>query len=198
MRGVLDAPEVTMVLRLILAAGLAAIVGYQRERAEKPAGLRTHILVAVGAALFTVVSVSGFGPGGDPARLAAQIVTGIGFLGAGTILRANGHVRGLTTAASIWAVASIGVAVGVGMYLMSLAASLIVVAVLQLGRVPHRRAEERRRWLRASRASGWICAVACSCRFLSGRVAREGRDDAAEGRPAATDGGADRRLPTGE
>lgn len=136
MRGVLDAPEVTMVLRLILAAALGAIVGYQRERAEKPAGLRTHILVAVGAALFTVVSVSGFGPGGDPARIAAQIVTGIGFLGAGTILRANGHVRGLTTAASIWAVASIGVAVGVGMYLMSLAASLIVVAVLQLGRVP--------------------------------------------------------------
>jgi len=123
-----------MVLRLLLAAALGAIIGYQRERAGKPAGLRTHVLICVGAALFTVASIFGFTTA-DQARVAAGIVTGIGFLGAGAILHGGGGmVAGLTTAASIWAVASIGLAAGTGLYLLSAAATAIILVVLLL---PH-------------------------------------------------------------
>lgn len=130
--------ELIMLGRLVLAALLAGLVGYEREQAEKPAGFCIHILVGMGAALFTVVSVYGFGGGGDPARVAAQIVTGVGFLGAGTIFRSEGLVLGLTTAASIWAVAAIGTAVAVGMYAMSAVATVIMLLVLRLpmGRSP--------------------------------------------------------------
>jgi len=124
--------ELIMLGRLLLASLLAGLVGYEREQADKPAGFRTHILVGMGAALFTVVSVYGFAGGSDPARVAAQIVTGIGFLGAGTIFRSEGLVLGLTTAASIWAVAAIGMAVAVGMYAMSAAATVIMLLVLRL------------------------------------------------------------------
>lgn len=124
--------ELIMLGRLVLAAVLAGLVGYEREQADKPAGFRTHILVGMGAALFTVVSVYGFGRASDPARIAAQIVTGIGFLGAGTIFRSEGLVLGLTTAASIWAVAAIGMAVAVGMYAMSGLATAIMLLVLRL------------------------------------------------------------------
>ena len=107
--------EVEMVLRLLLAAALGAIIGYQRERAGKPAGLRTHILICEGSALFTVASLYGFGSAADPARIAAGIVAGIGFLGAGAIIRREGGlVAGLTTAATIWAVAAVGLAAGAG------------------------------------------------------------------------------------
>jgi len=121
-----------MLGRLVLAVVLAGLVGYEREQADKPAGFRTHILVGMGAALFTVVSTYGFGGQGDPARVAAQIVTGVGFLGAGTIFRSEGMVLGLTTAASIWAVAAIGTAVAVGMYWMSVVATVIMLLVLRL------------------------------------------------------------------
>ena len=124
--------ELIMLGRLVLAVVLAGLVGYEREQADKPAGFRTHILVGMGAALFTVVSIYGFGGASDPARVAAQIVTGIGFLGAGTIFRSEGLVLGLTTAASIWAVAAIGMAVAVGMYAMSAAATVIMLLVLRL------------------------------------------------------------------
>jgi len=124
--------EIEMSARLLLAALLGAGVGYEREHADKPAGLRTHTLVSLGAALFTVVSLYGFDGVGDPARVAAQIVTGIGFLGAGAILRNEATVKGLTTAASIWTTAAIGMAVGVGMYAMSVVTTLIVLAVLRL------------------------------------------------------------------
>ena len=124
-----------MVLRLLLAATLGAIIGFQRERAGKAAGLRTHILICVGAALFTVASLYGFGFSVDPSRVAAGIVTGIGFLGAGAILhRQEGIVEGLTTAATIWAVAGIGLAVGAGLYLVSAVTMVIILAVLFL---PH-------------------------------------------------------------
>ena len=103
-----------MVLKLLVAGVLGGIVGYEREVHEHPAGLRTHILVCMGATLITMISVSFKPPVGDPGRIAAQIVSGIGFLGAGTILRQGNIVRGLTTAASLWAVAGIGMAVGVG------------------------------------------------------------------------------------
>lgn len=123
-----------MVLRLLLAAVLGGIIGFQRERSQRPAGLRTHMLICIGAALFTIVGIAGF-PGGDPGRIAAGIVTGIGFLGAGAILhRQGGIVIGLTTAASIWTVAAIGVAVGAGLYILSAAAALIALVVLML---PH-------------------------------------------------------------
>jgi putative Mg2+ transporter-C (MgtC) family protein len=123
-----------IILRLLLAAALGAGIGYQRERANKPAGLRTHILISLGSALFTVVSIFGFGNGVDPSRVAAGVVTGIGFIGAGVILRGvrGEHVVGLTTAASIWAVAAIGMAAGVGMYLIATIAAVIAVLVLMI------------------------------------------------------------------
>jgi len=128
--------EVEMVLRLLLAAALGAIIGYQRERAGRQAGLRTHILICVGAALFTIASIYGFGAAGDAARVAAGVVVGIGFLGAGAIIRGGeGIVAGLTTAATIWAVAGIGLAAGAGLYLASAVTTALVLIVLFL---PHR------------------------------------------------------------
>ncbi len=127
--------EVVMILRLLLAAALGAIIGYQRERAGKPAGLRTHVLICVGAALFTMASIYGFGAGADPARVAAGIVAGIGFIGAGSIIRREeGIVAGLTTAATIWAVAGIGLAAGTGLYLLSAVTTIVILVVLFL---PH-------------------------------------------------------------
>ncbi|MFQ5996833.1 MAG: MgtC/SapB family protein [Dehalococcoidales bacterium] len=126
---------VEMILRLLLAAALGAIIGYQRERAKKPAGLRTHVLICIGAALFTVVSIYGFGAASDPARVAAGVVVGIGFLGAGVILHREGEiVAGLTTAATIWAVAGIGLAAGAGLYLVSVVATALVLVVLLVPR----------------------------------------------------------------
>jgi putative Mg2+ transporter-C (MgtC) family protein len=126
--------EIEMMLRLLLASALGALIGYQRERANKPAGLRTHILISAGAALFTIASIYGFG-GVNPAQVAAGIVAGIGFLGAGAIFhRQTGIVQGLTTAATIWAVAAIGLAAGAGLYLIAALATVIVLVILIL---PH-------------------------------------------------------------
>lgn len=126
--------EIEMALRLVLAAVLGGIIGYQRERSGKEAGLRTHILICAGSALITIVSIYGF-PGSDPARIAAGIVTGIGFLGAGVILhRSGGETVGLTTAATIWAVAGIGLAAGAGLYVISTVATVLTLAVLF---IPH-------------------------------------------------------------
>jgi putative Mg2+ transporter-C (MgtC) family protein len=116
--------------RLLLAAVLGGAVGAERELADQPAGLRTHMLLTIGACLFTLVSAYGFGGPADPSRLAAQIVTGIGFLGGGAIVRYGLTIRGLTTAASIWATASIGVAVGAGRYLLATGGTLLVVVTL--------------------------------------------------------------------
>ncbi|MFC2045768.1 MgtC/SapB family protein [Chloroflexota bacterium] len=127
--------EVEMVLRLLMAAGMGSIIGYQRKRAGKVAGLRTHILICIGAALFTIVSLFGFGVGIDTSRVAAGVVAGIGFLGAGAIMRREeGIIEGLTTAATIWAVAAIGLAAGAGLYLITGVATAIVVGILFL---PH-------------------------------------------------------------
>ena len=127
--------ELEMVLRLLLATALGAIIGFQRERAGKPAGIRTHSLICIGAALFTVASALGFA-GGDPTRIAAGIVAGIGFLGAGAIIRREeGMVGGLTTAATIWVVAGIGLAAGAGMYVVAAAVTAIVLIVLFLPRI---------------------------------------------------------------
>lgn len=126
--------ELDMILRLLLSAVLGAVIGYQRERAGKQAGLRTNTLICVGAALFTVVSIYGF-DADDTARVAAGVVTGIGFLGAGAIIRSGeGILAGLTTAATIWAVAGIGLAAGAGLYAASAVATAIILAVLL---IPH-------------------------------------------------------------
>ncbi len=126
--------ELDMILRLLLSAVLGAAIGYQRERAGKQAGLRTNTLICVGAALFTVVSIYGFNAD-DTARVAAGVVTGIGFLGAGAIIRSGeGILAGLTTAATIWAVAGIGLAAGAGLYAASAVATAIILAVLL---IPH-------------------------------------------------------------
>ncbi len=127
--------ELEMVLRLLLAAALGAIIGYQRERAGKQAGLRTHILISVGAALICLLSIYGFGAASDPARVAAGVVVGVGFLGAGVILhRQGGIVAGLTTAATIWVVAGIGLAAGAGLYIVAAVATALVLGVLIMPR----------------------------------------------------------------
>jgi putative Mg2+ transporter-C (MgtC) family protein len=132
-------------VRMVLAVVLGTVVGYEREHEGKPAGMRTHGMVALGAALFTVVSIYGFGSAGDPARVAAQIVTGVGFLGAGAILHQRGSVRGLTTAASLWVTAAIGTAVGAGMHAISIATAGLVFLVLRFGPRPRHDAGERPR-----------------------------------------------------
>src|SRR4030043_437705 len=129
--------ELEIVLRLLLATALGAGIGYQRERANKPAGLRTHALICLGSALFTVVSIFGFTDGVDISRVAAAVVTGIGFIGAGVIFRGmrGDRVMGLTTAASVWVAAAIGLAAGVGMYLVATIVAEISVLVLMIPRV---------------------------------------------------------------
>ncbi|MCU1384043.1 MAG: MgtC/SapB family protein [Acidobacteria bacterium] len=121
------------VWRLLLAAGLGAAIGLEREYRQKPAGLRTNILIAVGSALFTIVSLSLTAGAGDQSRVAGQIVTGIGFLGGGAIMRNRDTVHGMTTAATIWVNAAIGVATGSGQYALALfvaALTLVVLVVL--------------------------------------------------------------------
>ena len=118
--------------RLLLAAVLGGAIGAERERNDQAAGLRTHMLLTIGACLFTLISAYGFGGGigTDPSRLAAQIVTGIGFLGGGAIVRHGLTVKSLTTAASIWATASVGVAIGAGSYVLSIGGAVLVVGTL--------------------------------------------------------------------
>ena len=130
-------PLLEMTLRFLLAVALGAGIGYQRERAGKAAGVRTHILVSSGAALFTLVSIYGFDGAVDISRVAAGVVVGIGFIGAGVILRGQREkeVAGLTTAATIWMTAAIGLAAGAGMYLVSVIATAVAVGVLLIPKV---------------------------------------------------------------
>jgi len=130
--------ELDLALRLLMASGVGALIGYEREHAEKPAGFRTLVLVCLGATLFTIASGYGFGPLSDPSRVAAGIVIGIGFLGAGTIIRGE-HIVGLTTAAAIWTVAAIGLALGAGLYLVAGVATGIVLFVLRFPGIKHHR-----------------------------------------------------------
>ncbi|HYU49165.1 MAG TPA: MgtC/SapB family protein [Candidatus Limnocylindria bacterium] len=129
------AHELDVAARLLVAALLGAAIGLEREIHDHPAGMRTHLLVALGSALFTVISIFGFvgvlGAGQstpvDPSRVAAQVVTGIGFLGAGAILKFGTTVRGLTTAASLWTAAAIGMAAGAADYVLAVVGTAIVV-----------------------------------------------------------------------
>jgi putative Mg2+ transporter-C (MgtC) family protein len=126
-----------IVIRLVLAAVLGGFVGLERERLDWAAGLRTHMLVCLGASLFMIVSSFGFMDiinhehvSLDPSRVAAQVVSGIGFLGAGTIMFRRDVILGLTTAASLWAVAAVGLAVGGGLYTPALITTLLIVVIL--------------------------------------------------------------------
>lgn len=128
-----ESVELPMLMRLFLAALLGGIVGIERGSGDRPAGLRTHILVCTGSALIMLVSMyafDSFDAPRDPGRIAAQVVSGIGFLGAGTILHEGLTVRGLTTAASLWMVAAIGLAVGAGMIQIGVAATIIMLVTL--------------------------------------------------------------------
>ena len=126
-----------LLLRLVIAALLGSIIGIERERLAWVAGLRTHMLVSVGSALTMIVSAYGFSDvvgqnhvALDPSRIAAQVVSGIGFLGAGTILLRQDTIRGLTTAASLWTVAGIGLAVGGGMYVAAIGSTVLIFLIL--------------------------------------------------------------------
>lgn len=129
-----------LVVRVVGAAALGGLVGLERELRDQPAGLRTHMMVSLGSALFTIVGAYGVhsffvgrAPGAasfDPTRVAAQVVTGIGFLGAGAIIRQGMNVRGLTTAAALWVTAAIGVAVGLGYWEAAVATSVVTVVAL--------------------------------------------------------------------
>jgi putative Mg2+ transporter-C (MgtC) family protein len=122
--------ELELIARLGIALALGAAIGFEREMDRQPAGFRTH---ALGAALFTIISAYGFsGSSVDPTRIAAQIVSGIGFLGAGTILHHRGSIRGLTTAASLWSAAAVGMAAGAGLILMATVGTVLIVVVLAL------------------------------------------------------------------
>ncbi|ACB83740.1 MgtC/SapB family protein [Natranaerobius thermophilus] len=159
-----------IVLRLVLGGILGGVVGFEREQHNRPAGFRTHILVCVGATLIMLVSIYTFtGPegeisrGADTARIAAQVVSGVGFLGAGTILRQGSTIRGLTTAASLWVVAGIGLAVGGGFYLGAFTATAVVMVSLYiLGNVERFLAQKRRLkelWVRVIDRPGQLAKI---------------------------------------
>jgi len=165
--GVTDTLRLVLLVKLLLATVCGGAIGLERELAGKPAGLRTNILICVGAALFTHLSVLiaqiGFTPDGRPygdtTRIAAQIVSGIGFLGAGAILHAHGAVVGLTTAASIWVVAAVGTAIGAGAYVEGVGTSALIVLVLVGLRPVETRLLRRRRKVHAT------VRVQRDCRF---------------------------------
>lgn len=128
--------QIDLAIRLLIAAGLGAAVGAEREIHGHPAGIRTHMLVALGSGLFTALSIHGFPPSEaaagpvDPTRIAAQIVSGIGFLGAGAILKDGVVIRGLTTAASLWATAAVGMAAGAGEHILAVVGAVIILVSL--------------------------------------------------------------------
>ena len=130
----IESLEMEIITKMIVAAVLGLAVGLEREWHNKPAGIRTHALVCVGSAIFTIVSIYFIGTE-EPSRIASGIVTGIGFLGAGMIFHSKDIVRGLTTAAELWCLAGIGIAVGIGLYMMAFAGTVIVLTILVVGRL---------------------------------------------------------------
>jgi putative Mg2+ transporter-C (MgtC) family protein len=135
--GTMDAE---MIVRLGVAVILGAIIGIERELMHKPAGLRTHMLVSLGAAIFTIASLS-FSD--DPARIASGIVTGIGFLGAGSIIAMRGHIQGITTAATLWVSAGIGLSVGMGEYLFAIVGTALIFIILKVKSVEEKFLEKK-------------------------------------------------------
>lgn len=142
---------IDMLIKFSLAVFLGGVVGYEREQRSSPAGLRTHILVCIGAAIVQVTAFDFYAThkgqfNTDPMRLAAQVVSGIGFLGAGTIIKEGANIRGLTTAASLWAVGCLGIAVGTGLYIESVVATIFIYGSLEgLKRIERRISREKRK-----------------------------------------------------
>lgn len=133
------APEIiTMIYKITLSAGLGMAIGAEREIRKKPAGLRTHALVAIGSTLFTILSFvnlfEGLGYSFDPSRIAAQVVVGVGFLGAGLMFLQGQKAQGITTAAGIWVTAAIGMAVGFGFYTIAIFSTILVFLILSVVR----------------------------------------------------------------
>jgi putative Mg2+ transporter-C (MgtC) family protein len=124
--------QLDLLMRVAVAVALSAIIGLERELNQEQAGLRTHALVGLGAAGFTVTGSIGFAGDFDPTRIAAGIVTGIGFIGAGTILRGEGAIRGLSTAASLWSVGAIGMACGAGLFVFGAGLTVLALFVLEV------------------------------------------------------------------
>ncbi len=142
--------EMLLVERLVISAILGGLIGVEREIHDKPAGFRTHVLVCMGAALFTLVSMSFAGTDPsfiDASRIAAGVVTGIGFLAAGSIFRDKDRVQGLTTAADLWVLAGIGMATGFGYYSLAITATIIALIVLVVGRISDKVLSKRKRKL---------------------------------------------------
>ena len=140
-------PFLIIVLKLLMAMVCGGAIGFERELSRKAAGLRTNVLICIGAALFTIVSrhIGGGAPYTDPARLVAQVVTGIGFLGAGVILQSRGSITGLTTAATIFVVGAIGITIGDGMFGIALVSTVLIIIVLVALRRVERRIIRRQR-----------------------------------------------------
>jgi putative Mg2+ transporter-C (MgtC) family protein len=172
-----DVLRLDLMLQLALATVLGGAIGLERELAGKPAGLRTNILICMGSVIFTQLSLSLGGPTADPTRVAAQIVTGVGFIGAGTILHARGAVVGLTSAATIWVVAAIGVALGAGRHLEAVGATVFVVAVLKglvwLERLVERQATTTRLSIHARPDPGVVEEIEAVVRRAGLDVARQ-------------------------
>ena len=138
--------QIELTLRLVVALLLGAVIGWERELQRMPAGFRTHALVSLGSAIFTIVSAFAFtGPLSDPTRIAAQVVSGVGFLGGGAILHYGGTVRGLTTAASLWAVAAVGMAAGAGLFVVATVSAVLVIVALEVFQRIERVAKRRLR-----------------------------------------------------
>lgn len=129
---ILSESNFDIVIKLLIALGLGAVVGFERQLKRRPAGLRTHMLVSLGAATFTAIGLS-LEP--NTSRIAEAIVTGIGFLGAGAIIAQGGRVRGLTSAATLWAVAGLGLVVGVGEYVLAVIIAALIFGTLQIDRI---------------------------------------------------------------
>lgn len=129
----IDIVDYEIFVRIVVAAVAGGLIGLERKASHKPAGTRTQMLISIGAALFMIITISS--DNGDPSRIIAGIVTGIGFLGAGAIFQSKDGVYGLTTAASIWTTAAIGIIAGMGEYILTLVATLIVLLILQLNKI---------------------------------------------------------------
>lgn len=194
-------PWALILVQLLVATMCGGMIGYQRELLERPAGFRTHMLVCVGSAVYMLVSVAVAGGQYDPGRIAAQVASGIGFLGAGTIIKQGSVVRGLTTAASLWATAGIGLAVGFGgtaLVIALLSTLIVLIALTTMRGLEHRtdknfsaafyltvtRPRERLEWLRQSARAHGVKIVSLSFREEAadeGVISVEGVSDDDEG-----------------
>ena len=182
--------DATIVLRLIAAVFCGGVIGFEREHSGKPAGLKTHILVCLGSALVAILSINLYAgvqglTNADPARLAAQVVSGIGFLGAGAIIKEGPTIRGLTTAASLWVVASVGLAAGSGMMTGAIATTVLVVLVLQwlpkLEKMLHSRTPETLFYIRSEDRPGQLGRIGARLGVLGIRVVQIKIEDQGNG-----------------